>query len=235
MGTTTKAFRRMLRPGVTRDGSLYVRVEWDGERLSLSGVEGPKRNGDARGSCGQCEDALSRLVSYAPEWTPERAEALRATWERWHLNDMRAGCEHQRAAWDPSESIEVVSYRLTSEAHKLRREALEEAESAAREGRVAELTPTGRALLRVDWYKALHAPPDADSPLAGCYEVDKRETKRAGWVYPTEHPKGLLTKPCGVCGYKYGSEWKREEVPDDVLAFLVSLPESDIPCPWGTF
>jgi len=50
------------------------------------------------------------------------------------------------------------------------------------------------------------------------------ETKTAGWIKPSEHPEGMLGKPCEVCGYKYGTAWLREEVPQDVLDFLVSLP-----------
>lgn len=42
-----------------------------------------------------------------------------------------------------------------------------------------------------------------------------------GWVRPDEHPDGLLTKPCPVCGYLYGSAWVYEALPDDVVAFLV--------------
>jgi hypothetical protein len=37
------------------------------------------------------------------------------------------------------------------------------------------------------------------------------------WVYPTEHENGLLTKPCPVCGYKYGSAWLFEELPEEVI------------------
>jgi hypothetical protein len=43
------------------------------------------------------------------------------------------------------------------------------------------------------------------------------------WVTPEEHPNGLLTKPCDVCGYKYGSRWLFEELPADVLATIETL------------
>jgi hypothetical protein len=73
--------------------AVFVTVEWDGRRLSLTGVEGPKSNGDAVGSCGQvtlgCADHVNRIPEY---------DRLAEVWDRWHLNDMRAGCEHQRAA-----------------------------------------------------------------------------------------------------------------------------------------
>lgn len=43
------------------------------------------------------------------------------------------------------------------------------------------------------------------------------------WVRPDEHPEGLLTRPCEVCGYRYGTEWKFEPLPDDVIAFAREL------------
>ena len=52
------------------------------------------------------------------------------------------------------------------------------------------------------------------------------EEKALGWLKPEEHPEGILGKPCPVCGYKYGTSWLREEVPEDVLQFLYSLPNT---------
>ena len=52
------------------------------------------------------------------------------------------------------------------------------------------------------------------------------EEKTLGWLRPDEHPEGILTKPCPVCGYKYGTTWKTEQVPEEVLQFLYNLPDS---------
>lgn len=43
------------------------------------------------------------------------------------------------------------------------------------------------------------------------------ENKTAGWVRPEEHPDGLLGKPCDVCGYKYGTAWKHETLPREIV------------------
>lgn len=53
------------------------------------------------------------------------------------------------------------------------------------------------------------------------------------WVRPDEHPDGLLTKPCPECGYRFGTEWKTEPVPEEVLTFLAGLPDSPVPLPGG--
>ena len=81
-----------MRPGESQSAFLFVEIKWDGKRLSIVGVDGPKANGDAIGGCGQCIDALSDVKPPLVD-----VERLREVWARWHLNDMRAGCEHQRA------------------------------------------------------------------------------------------------------------------------------------------
>lgn len=228
------AYKRTLMPGVTRFGSLFVFVNFDGRRLSISGVEGPLANGDCRGNAGQCIDSLVSIHTYSDGWDREKADKLRETWERWHLNDMRPGCEHQRATWgDTQRKVEVVSYKLTSEAHRLRESTRGAAATCALQGVSFTPTPTARALAELgDWYKARFTPPDADSPLSGCYEVEKREMKAIGWTYEKEHPEGVLGKPCETCGYKYGTQWQYEAVPLDVHEFLQSLPEATTRCPW---
>lgn len=81
--------------------SVFVKVKFDGKRLSISGVEGPTHGGNAKGSCGQITISPQTYNKYAPGWDKAKASMLQKLWDRWHLNDMRAGCEHQRAEkWD---------------------------------------------------------------------------------------------------------------------------------------
>ena len=61
---------------------------------------------------------------------------------------------------------------------------------------------------------------------SSAWEPNTFEMIALGWLYPDEHPAGLLTKPCPVCGYKYGTEWKTEPVPQDVIDWLAALPDS---------
>lgn len=216
-----EAFRRTVLAADTPDGPAWVFVDWDTGRLSVSSVVGPRASGDARGGCGQSMPCA--------EWKARPGvdlERLAALWKRWHLNDMRPGCEHQRAG-QAEELLEVVTYKLTADARKLRRDAEARAVEAAARGEVAELSATERALLACKWYADVPQPPDADSPLSGCYEVAKRETKRAGWVRTDEHPRGMLCRPCPECGYRYGTAWLVEEVPEAVLEELAALPDSE--------
>ena len=134
-------------------------------------------------------------------------------------------------------------YGLTSEAHRLRTATLDAAARAALAGEPFTPSPAARALASdPHWFRERFTPPDADSPLSGCYEVRKRETVALASLYCPDapsntyggawHPDGLLCRPCPECGYRYGSAWLREEVPAAVLAELQSLPASPVPCPW---
>jgi len=229
--------------------NIFCKITYADGRLSISGVVGPRRSGNCAGSCGQIDQGFAHRnpddnddryhnliqpeqIRFARGWTADRWLDFLDIWQAWHLNDARAGCQHQRQLWDAREKIEVVTYKLNAEGHQIRRAAEKEAARAAAAGEVADLTEAGRLLLAIDWYTPTPEPPDADSPLSGLYEVATREIKAAGWVYPHEHAKGLLTRPCPVCGYRYGTEWRREEVPDDVLDFLEGLPDTDITPAW---
>jgi len=103
-------------PGV---GMLFVTIKWDGLRLSITGVAGPKANGDARGSCGQRSDELDEVTQWTDGWTPEMGAKFKALWNRWHLNDMRAGSRVQED-WLRANPVNAVCpkshYEAASEA-----------------------------------------------------------------------------------------------------------------------
>ena len=41
------------------------------------------------------------------------------------------------------------------------------------------------------------------------------EVKALGWLREDEHPEGILSRACPVCGYKYGSSWVYFPIPAD--------------------
>ena len=95
-------FRKVVRLGTTHAPapySIYCRIEMKDNRLSISGVEGPLRSGNARGGCGQIEGHLKpeHINKFAPGWTHAKMREFLRIWGRWHLNDMRAGSPAQEA------------------------------------------------------------------------------------------------------------------------------------------
>ena len=91
-------FQKIIRIGKTRDcGHLFCNIRHNGGRLSITGVEGPKRNRGARGGCGQIIVREWDLVEYAPGWDAALVARFREVWDLWHLNYMQAGNPVQMA------------------------------------------------------------------------------------------------------------------------------------------
>jgi hypothetical protein len=137
---------KIVRLGEGKWGSVYCRIKINDGNLSIVGVEGPKANGDALGSCGQLILSGINVTDYAHGWTRERVEEFANCWSRWHLNDMRAECSHQR---------------------------------------------------------------------------ERGETWKT-------HPRAV----CPECSYRLGTAWLKEELPEEVVTFLDSLPPADIKPAW---
>lgn len=115
--------------------------------LSITGVEGPMSNGNCKGACGQIEMFFktSDVTSCGEGWTIGKISGFLNIWRRWHLNDLKAGCEHQRnLCWNNKN----------------------------------------------------------------------------------------INESCPVCGYKYGTKWLKEELPQPVINYLESLPESKLKPAW---
>jgi hypothetical protein len=90
-------FSKVLCIGTTKDvGDLWVKVQFNDGNLSLSGVEGPKLNGDARGSCGQIVMHEWDFKSLYEGWDADKVKYLREVWDEWHLNNLTAGSPAQR-------------------------------------------------------------------------------------------------------------------------------------------
>jgi hypothetical protein len=82
--------------------SIFVHAQLENGKLSITGVEGPMGGGNAIGGCGQIVMSLREpegLKDFepAPGWTLASVERLLELWDRWHLNDMRAGSPAQEA------------------------------------------------------------------------------------------------------------------------------------------
>jgi hypothetical protein len=92
-------FEKIIRIGkLGKYGDAFIHIIFKEGILSLTGVEGPLPRGNALGSCGQINIDLhsSDLTEFAHNWDKLSVDNLLRIWDNWHLNDMRAGCKHQR-------------------------------------------------------------------------------------------------------------------------------------------
>lgn len=191
-------------------------------RLSICGNVWQRNHRDIEMG-GQCVDRLDaelRGGRYSFGWDSAKLNRIVEIWHRWHLNDMRAACEHQRANWpDVTQTRKLYTYTLTNEAlsaqSKLKRRADE------------QLAATGSAQLTDDEKRVFSAPYSVvtylDTLPSDLYKFKSSEEKAIGWLTQREHPDGLLSKPCEVCGYKYGNSWLHETLPAEILAEIKEL------------
>jgi hypothetical protein len=237
-------FKITLLPGRTEDGNLYVTVEYktkeDGKMcLSITGVEGPMSNGNCKGSAGQCIGALDRIKAYSAGWDAEKAAKLKGIWKKWHLNDMKAGCIHQDE-WDVGEVLKVPEFGSGPNYRKFDEDLLSgnvkdwedyQEKVAIKKLQQEVLLSSGTFSHSMGKIEAMKYFPRLEA--AGLIVIKGFKHERAGWVYPKDHEKGLLTKKCEVCGSVYGGPWQYRDVPQEVLETLKSFPVSNRPHPWG--
>lgn len=89
---------KIIRLGKSNSGNIYCRIKYENGRLLINGVEGPYLNGDCKGGAGQIVMYLlgnEKDIAPAPGWDLEKIKMFLELWDRWHLNDMRAGSESQ--------------------------------------------------------------------------------------------------------------------------------------------
>lgn len=231
-----------------KDGfDLFCKAELTGGKLSISGVIGPKMNGDSHGGCGQIDMEFSHKdpkqndrryskpitpeeIDFAKGWNKTKWFAFLDVWHRYHLNDMKATCEHQEAlGWDDmaGESLELYKWKLTSEASTQQQNIEEGAMKSLKTLGFAKVGPNEKKLLNLEYWMKTEKNELPDS-LAEYYREDTDghiETKNRGWLDEKEHSLGLLSKACPVCGYKYGTAWKKRTLPAEVVKFIETLPE----------
>lgn len=213
---------------------VFVKVEFRDGKLSMTGVEGPKHNGDAIGSCGQIEiQPGNKSWKFADGWDRDKVHSLKTIWERWHLNDRNPNCEHQRKlGWTVKAMQEVKLYHwsLSTAKFQEQRQIKERAMAKLKDHGSAGISRLDQTTLRLPLSRTTHSDIAPEH-----YKPDSRkptDTRTLGWLNPEEHPEGILTKPCPECGYKYGTAWRKETVPDTVLDFLKSLPDTDKQPAW---
>lgn len=213
---------------------VFIKITYKNGKLSLSGVEGPRLNGNAWGSSGQIDTHLKiedrKNWTYQEGWSDSKMNKLLDIWDKWHLNDMNPACEHQEALGWGNKKLKIAKLKLDYEkAGKKQNEIEKKVLEQIKKTGTSSITEEERILLALPYFLSV---PEEKIPEYPLYKVDSTEEKTSGWVYEKDHPEGVLSKPCPTCGYKYGTAWKKREVPQDVIDWLFNLPETKIQPAW---
>ena len=103
--------------------NVFIEIKYQDGVLTMRGVEGPLSSGNCLGSCGQIDMHLrtEKPGEYTLNngWTEKLYRQMLDYWQKWHLNDMHAECEHQEAegkTWKthPEDICPVCGYKLGS-------------------------------------------------------------------------------------------------------------------------
>jgi len=189
-------------------------------------------------------------IDFAPGWDADSWFTLLDIWTKWHLNDLQAGCEHQQAeGWGKKAltvvKVDVETWRVRDtherwsarEAVRINREKDPIKKALHKRGFKSRSYFLGHVIaeaLEAASRGEVYEPKDGAEKSwfdAGVIKI-KTETTSSGWTRPDEHPEGVLTKPCPVCGYKYGTAWMKKVVPDDIISFVWSRPDADVQPAW---
>ena len=199
------------RRGNEATARAFCKIQFENGRLSITGVIGPMPSGNCSGGAGQCVDAI-REGHPCDKWTRDKLAVTPVTLYHYRLNSKTLRRQ---------ESMKKSSWKMLCD------------------GMTAALNDNQIEVAKLPY--SLTLPHEISGDAALYYEPQKplypgmagaTETKALGWLHPEEHPDGILGKPCPVCGYKYGHSWLTEEVPQDVIDWLCSLPESPVEPAW---
>ena len=86
--------------GQVNRGKVFVTVTYTQEgKLSISGVVGPRSNGDCKGASGQLNMCLTvdDFKSFGKGFDRAQVQELFNVWEKYHLNELQAGSPAQTA------------------------------------------------------------------------------------------------------------------------------------------
>jgi hypothetical protein len=240
-------FKKIVRIGLQspewapRAFSTFCVIKYKGGKLSITGVQGPLRNGNALGSCGQMYDSLiesgAGFKEFADGWNQSKLEKFVKIWQAWHLNDMRPYCSHQKHLRETArQEVTLYNHSQTMPVYKSIKATMKRAESAIKTGESFTPTKEESALaclpLSLITYNDPESPEFFERTKDTSYSRGK-ETKTRGWIGHKESPEfGLLGLPCTKCESTYGGAWHTEKVPARVISFLQALPESDKTPAW---
>ena len=213
---------------------MEYKEEGDKKRFSVSASVWNNTRTDIVAG-GQCLDSIAPFIH------DKRFTEILRLWKLYHLNDMHPECEHQAAqGWrkQAREKATLYIFTLTTETitaqNSLKRriltnEALAKRSKAkrrilgdAQNGETVQASPEERKVLALS-YTLESATADLPEDIAPYYQADGEKVERRGWLRYEEDSRGILGKPCPVCGYKYGHGWQYFPIPEEDEKIIIGL------------
>ena len=90
--------RKVVCLGIAEGRNVFCSIEYVLGRLSISGVVGPRKNGDCTGGCGQIVGQPIEKYNTDEGWNRSKVEQFYTVWRTYHLNNLHAGTPKQERA-----------------------------------------------------------------------------------------------------------------------------------------
>lgn len=197
---------------------MEYKEEGDKKRFSVSASVWNNTRTDIVAG-GQCLDSIAPFIH------DKRFTEILRLWKLYHLNDIHPACIHQAAqGWEESagETVTIYKFRLTNEALAKRSKAKRRILGDAQNGETVQASPEERKVLALS-YTLESATADLPEDIAPYYQADGEKVERRGWLRYEEDSRGILGKPCPVCGYKYGHGWQYFPIPEEDEKIIIGL------------
>lgn len=218
--------------GRGKSNAVVVEVKYDNGNFSACGEIWNRSHTDV--VCGgQCLDTIAQYIKDDPIF-----DEIYYLWQRYHLNDMHAECVHQNElGWRDIAKKEVTLYHwslktdMFREQNKIKNGYLAE----LKKGNIVDQSAHDVFVLNLALSLTTYTD-ELPNVIAEFYDPKKSlysgcpghtEKKMLGWLRESEHPDGILCKPCPVCGYRYGTSWIKHEIPDNDKERIERLFEND--------
>ena len=203
---------------------MEYREEGDKKRFSVSANVWNAFHSDIVAG-GQCLDEIAPFYRNSPTF-----KEIYRLWKLYHLNDMHPECIHQVAAgWkeQAAEKVTLYIFTMTVDAIRERDSLKRRILTAAQNGEAWKTSPEEQLLLSLE-YSVKSENEALPDNIKVYYKLKETEIKACGWLHPEEHSRGILGKPCPVCGYKYGHGWQYFPIPADDEAIILRLLNEEV-------
>jgi len=193
-------------------------------------------------SCGCIHESIAK-------WFPEVKKLI-----PWHLNQLRAGCEHQeKLGWGKGFTVALTKHTLTA----AQREVIQADLDRKYQDKIEKLFKTRWAdILNSDFaaYHAIKAAFNKDhvtvydmeslrmAHVVGGYNRNDISKKVEAWLKDElrkENPPEVfdhavyedsIGAPCPSCGTLYGHQWIKRELPEEIVNLAHTVLTNDVPC-----
>lgn len=173
---------------------------------------------------GQCLDTIWNEFNHIIR-NKDLYKQIMDLWQKYHLNDLNADCEHAINEALAKKDLTIYHYSFKGDFTKLENK-LKLIKNNKILSENIKLNKLCKTYLKYGYaFKSEFSFKQLPKSIKRLYKLRETEVKTAGWVTYNEAltPSGILSKPCPICSYKYGTAWCYRAIPTKDLKLIKKL------------